>query len=154
MSLIRYGVKDISIKGDDKIFISLSYSPKEKTLKKKFGNLPLRYMRTKLENEHEFAILERVVKRYKFNLVDDDTVEELDALPQPKKRYLEPPSKYNTVDDDNNIVEELEEALLQPRKRYLEAPTFQDDDDNMDEYEQNMSGTSSKRRKNNDNDYL
>ncbi|CAH1382732.1 unnamed protein product [Tenebrio molitor] len=38
--LFQYGVKDIKIKGDDKIFLSLTYSPKEKTLKKSLAIFP------------------------------------------------------------------------------------------------------------------
>lgn len=67
----RYGVKEIKVKGS-RVFISLTYSPKATTLKKKFGNLPIRYMRTKVDNDEEFKIMETVVKRYKFNLLDDE----------------------------------------------------------------------------------
>jgi hypothetical protein len=60
----------LNIKGRDKIFISLSYSPKEKTLKKKFRNIPVKYMRSKLESDEEFKELEKVrlLKSYFYTL--------------------------------------------------------------------------------------
>jgi hypothetical protein len=99
--LYRYGVKEIREK-NDKIFISLSYSPKGLTLKKKFGNLPVGYMRTKLDNEDEFKMLEKVVKRYKFNLVDEDLEEMHRLQTTTKKLYLEEPSQMSGEDDDDD----------------------------------------------------
>ncbi|VEN43017.1 unnamed protein product [Callosobruchus maculatus] len=63
--LFQYGVKDMYESGD-KVFISLSYSPRGTTLKRKFGNLPVRYMRVKIDKDDDFKILQRVVRRYHF----------------------------------------------------------------------------------------
>ncbi|XP_072380440.1 uncharacterized protein [Diabrotica undecimpunctata] len=82
--LFVYGVKEVSLKGS-KIFVSLSYTPNSKSLKKKFGNLPVRYMRTKVKTEQEFQILENVVKRYRFNLLDDE-LEEFERHQQVQKQ--------------------------------------------------------------------
>ncbi|KAJ8910626.1 hypothetical protein NQ315_012494 [Exocentrus adspersus] len=54
--LFQYGVTKISIK-DEKIFIELTYTPNAQKLKNKFGTLPVRYMRMKVENPQEFKIL-------------------------------------------------------------------------------------------------
>ncbi|VEN51892.1 unnamed protein product [Callosobruchus maculatus] len=67
----RYGVREMVARGD-KIYISLTYSPRAKTLKRKFGNLPVKYMRAKIDKESEFKILESVVKRHKFNLLSEE----------------------------------------------------------------------------------
>ncbi|XP_028151219.1 uncharacterized protein LOC114344589 [Diabrotica virgifera virgifera] len=66
-----FGVKDISLE-KDRIFIMLSYTPNSKHLKRKFGNLPIRYMRTKIQSEEEFQKVEEAVKGYRFNLLDDE----------------------------------------------------------------------------------
>nr|CAI5859160.1 unnamed protein product [Callosobruchus analis] len=55
----------------DKVFISLSYSPRTATLKRKFGNLPIGYMRERIDKEEDFKILDRVGRRYHFNLLDE-----------------------------------------------------------------------------------
>ncbi|VEN34321.1 unnamed protein product [Callosobruchus maculatus] len=69
--IFQYGVREMVARGD-KIYISLTYSPRGKTLKGKFGNLPVKYMRAKIDKEEEFKILESVVKRYKFNLLSEE----------------------------------------------------------------------------------
>ncbi|VEN64478.1 unnamed protein product [Callosobruchus maculatus] len=50
--LFQYGVKDMYENGD-KVFISLSYSPREVTLKRKFGNLPVHYMRVRSDKDDD-----------------------------------------------------------------------------------------------------
>ena len=59
-----------------KIVISLSYTPKDITLKKKFGTLPVRYIRTKLNGgsgfDEKFKKLQNVVLRYRYNLLDEE----------------------------------------------------------------------------------
>jgi hypothetical protein len=102
--LIRYGVKEIS-GNRNAIFISLTYSPKEITLKKKFGNLPIRYIRTHLENDGEFKILERVVRRYKFNVAAKNVEDQ--RQPQIK------------TDNDDDDEEGLKELLLQDAKEFM-----------------------------------
>ncbi|XP_050517682.1 uncharacterized protein LOC126892222 [Diabrotica virgifera virgifera] len=69
--LFVFGVKDISLK-KDRIFVMLSYTPNSKHLKRKIVNLPIRYMRTKIQSEEEFQKVEEAVKRYRFNLLDEE----------------------------------------------------------------------------------
>ncbi|VEN36088.1 unnamed protein product [Callosobruchus maculatus] len=99
--LFQYGVKDMYESGD-KVFISLSYSPRGTTLKRKFGNLPVRYMRVKIDKDDDFKILERVVRRYHFNLLDEQ-IEDLETTRleggTKRKFYLQPPTL--SVDDDD-----------------------------------------------------
>ncbi|CAH1383171.1 unnamed protein product [Tenebrio molitor] len=102
--LFQYGVKEIS-GNRNAIFISLTYSPKEITLKKKFGNLPIRYIRTHLENDGEFKTLERVVRRYKFNVAAKNVEDQ--RQPQIK------------TDNDDDDEEGLKELLLQDAKEFI-----------------------------------
>nr|CAI5857598.1 unnamed protein product [Callosobruchus analis] len=89
----------------DKVFISLSYSPRAATLKRKFGNLPVRYMRVKIDKEQDFKILEKVVRRYRFNLLDEQ-VEDLENSRVEgggkRKLYLQPPTLLVDDDDDDD----------------------------------------------------
>jgi hypothetical protein len=59
-------------------------------------------MRTKLDNDEEFKMLEKVVKRYKFNLVDEDLEEMHRLQTSTKKLYLEEPSQMSSEDDDED----------------------------------------------------
>jgi hypothetical protein len=61
-------------------------------------------MRTKLDNEEEFKMLEKVVKRYKFNLVDEELEEMHRLQTTTKKLYLEEPSQMSGEDDDDVIL--------------------------------------------------
>lgn len=110
----RYGLKNIKIK-KDKIFIHLSYTPAAKTLKQKFGTLPVRYMRVQIENEEEFKILENVVRRYKFNLVAEDAPLEAGPI----KKVL--PSPYYpaaiTLDSESSSNEDDNEPPKKKKKR-------------------------------------
>lgn len=107
--LIRYGVKDIILKGD-KIFILLSYSPKNTTLKRKFGNLPIKYVRTKLATDEEIEMLGEVTSRYTFNIDDEEDNEnlatQLGPKPGPSKKPRLGPTGFETLyfDADNDDV--------------------------------------------------
>lgn len=64
----RYGLREIYVGGDDKVIISLKYRPKNTTLSKKFGSLPIRYLLfTKKIDQESFGILEGLIRQYKFN---------------------------------------------------------------------------------------
>jgi hypothetical protein len=67
-------------------------------------------MRTKLDNEDEFKMLEKVVKRYKFNLVDEDLEEMHRLQTTTKKLYLEEPSQMSGEDDDDSETQNLNGA--------------------------------------------
>nr|CAI5864677.1 unnamed protein product [Callosobruchus analis] len=90
-----YGVNNMKI-SRDKVFISLSYSPRTATLKRKFGNLPVRYMRERIDMEEDFKILERVGRRYNFNLLDEQGGK--------RRLYHQPPTLLvdDTDDDDDD----------------------------------------------------
>nr|CAI5865166.1 unnamed protein product [Callosobruchus analis] len=97
--LFQYGVKNMETSGD-KVFISLSYSPRAATLKRKFGNLPVRYMRVKIDKEQDFKILEKVVRRYRFSLLDEQVEDLHNSRVEgggKRKLYLQPPTLL--VDD-------------------------------------------------------
>ncbi|XP_030757744.1 uncharacterized protein LOC115883515 [Sitophilus oryzae] len=97
--LFQYGVKEITQK-DDKIFISLTYTPRATTLKKKFGNLPIRYMRTRVQNTEDIKILEKVVKRYKFNLIDEDREDTEQRQQIIQKRKLQITDVYTSGEEE------------------------------------------------------
>ncbi|KAL1489916.1 hypothetical protein ABEB36_013842 [Hypothenemus hampei] len=65
--LFTYGVKDISVKKGS-VLISLSYKPKDSTLLKKMGNLPVKYTRIQVHSEEELGLLEKAVQKYNFNI--------------------------------------------------------------------------------------
>nr|CAI5856205.1 unnamed protein product [Callosobruchus analis] len=102
--LFQYGVKNMETSGD-KVFISLSYSPRAATLKRKFGNLPVRYMRVKIDKEQDFKILEKVVRRYRFNLLDEQVEDPDNSRVEgggKRKLYLQPPTLLVDDDDDDD----------------------------------------------------
>ncbi|KAL1488992.1 hypothetical protein ABEB36_014771 [Hypothenemus hampei] len=77
--LFKYGVKDISVKKGS-VLISLSYTPKDSTLLKKMGNLPVKYTRIQVHSEEELGLLEKAVQKYNFNIINDDEIIEKRAL--------------------------------------------------------------------------
>nr|CAI5856813.1 unnamed protein product [Callosobruchus analis] len=111
--LFQYEVKNTETSGD-KVFISLSYSPRTATLKLKFGNLPVRYMIMRIDQEQDFKILEKVVRRCHFNLLDKQ-VEDLDnTRVEGGKRnlYLQPPTLLMDDTDDNDDADANESSTL------------------------------------------
>nr|CAH7717937.1 unnamed protein product [Callosobruchus chinensis] len=94
--LFQYGVKDMSINGD-RVFISLTYSPRTATLKRKFGNLPVRYMRVRIDKDEDFKILERVVRHEQVEDLDNSRIEG-----GKRKFYLQPPTLLSDDDDSDN----------------------------------------------------
>lgn len=66
-------MKEITLK-DDQVFIFLTYSPRAITLQKKFGNLPIKYIRAHVENESEMKLFERAVKLYHFDLSEEEAM--------------------------------------------------------------------------------
>ncbi|CAH2015842.1 unnamed protein product [Acanthoscelides obtectus] len=140
----RYGVREIKASGD-KIFVKLTYSPKAATLKRKFGLLPIKYLRTKLDKNAEFQVLERIVKKYRFNLLDEqlEDINRQSIQDRPgtsglgglggsrggggggkkRKLYLEPPVLQNVVvDDDDEQEEEEEEEEKEPTQKVRKPP--------------------------------
>ncbi|CAG9759381.1 unnamed protein product [Ceutorhynchus assimilis] len=107
--MFQYGVKEI-VERDGKVYVHLTYSPKAITLKRKFGNLPLRYMRTKINNEADFKILEKVVKRYRFNLLDEEPnevaaiVQQSSGVDSSSKRKLNIEEIYLSSSDEDDAA--------------------------------------------------
>ncbi|CAH1986901.1 unnamed protein product [Acanthoscelides obtectus] len=131
--LFQYGVREIKASGD-KIFVKLTYSPRAATLKRKFGLLPIKYLRTKLDKDAEFQVLERIVKKYRFNLLDEQ-LEDINrqqaikdrpgtsgggSMQKKRKLYLEPPVLQHVEEDEEEKEEEHEE---QPRQMHTVGAT-------------------------------
>ncbi|KAK9718358.1 hypothetical protein QE152_g23243 [Popillia japonica] len=69
--LFRFGVKQIVMKNED-VLVSLSYSPKTETMRRKLGNLPVRYVRLAAENTEDVELFGVAMKRYKFNVNSEE----------------------------------------------------------------------------------
>jgi hypothetical protein len=63
-------------------------------------------MRSKLETENEFKLLERVIRRYKFNLLDEDIEDQETLPPPPKKLYLEAPVFTEVTGEEEEAEED------------------------------------------------
>ncbi|CAH2000284.1 unnamed protein product [Acanthoscelides obtectus] len=129
--LFQYGVREVKASGD-KIFVKLTYSPRAATLKRKFGLLPIKYLLTKLDKDAEFQVLERIVKKYRFNLLDEQ-LEDINkqqaiqdrpgtsgggSMQKKRKLYLEPPVLQHVKEEEEEEEEEEaeeEEHEEQPR---------------------------------------
>lgn len=105
----------------DKVFVHLTYSPRAETLKKKFQQLPLKYMRTKVDDISEFKVLERAVKKFKYNLVSDELevpqIKYVDQQQQQRSQYLaeidavpSTSSEVGSLDVEQNNVLDLEDG--------------------------------------------
>ncbi|CAH1986994.1 unnamed protein product [Acanthoscelides obtectus] len=140
--LFQYGVREIKASGD-KIFVKLTYSPRAATLKRKFGLLPIKYLRTKLDKDAEFQVLERIVKKYRFNLLDEQ-LEDINrqqaikdrpgtsgggggdgggSMQKKRKLYLEPPVLQHVEEDEEDEEEKEEEHEEQPRQMHTVGAT-------------------------------
>lgn len=86
--------------------MSLCYSPKETTLKKKFGNLPVSYVRINADSEEELSMFEQACKRFHFNLSDSETDEEKQSQQQLKTKKSVPVKMKNL-----QILAEASEAV-------------------------------------------
>ncbi|KAI4454255.1 hypothetical protein MML48_5g00008524 [Holotrichia oblita] len=87
--LFRFGVKSLTL-SNGQVILSLSYTPKGETLRKKFRKFPVQYIRLAMENEEEVRIFQEALQEYNFSLSCDDDDDE-DALPPPAKRQALPP---------------------------------------------------------------
>ncbi|XP_030763198.1 uncharacterized protein LOC115887825 [Sitophilus oryzae] len=105
--MFTFGVKDISIKGD-KIFICLTYTPRHQNLKKKFGDLPIQYIRTKMfEKEKDLKLFETALKRFNFKIRLDE--EEEEEFQQQQQQIESGPSRKKVK------VSQPESSLLESR---------------------------------------
>lgn len=64
-------MKEIFLK-NGAVYVKLSYTPKRQTLVNKFGNLPIKYSRARLQDEREFRLLEKATRLFTFNITDED----------------------------------------------------------------------------------
>ncbi|XP_071056368.1 uncharacterized protein [Onthophagus taurus] len=144
----RYGLKSVATRGNC-VIIALMYTPKNETLKRKFGNLPVQYMRLGVENETEVQMLASVMHKYVFDLsVDgDEQSPQIESHRKNLKRQPPPPPSssssssssstsqkgmvainLNDVDDDDDDDDaDREEEQDSTKKR--KVVTFPDDDD-------------------------
>lgn len=90
----------------DKITINLTYSPKLETLRRKFGNLPIYYIRTKIDDECDLRIMEMVVRKYKFNLIDDEVTDEMGIFDDVEDCSPTKRQRLSIDDDDDDTNEE------------------------------------------------
>ncbi|XP_030754714.1 glutamic acid-rich protein-like [Sitophilus oryzae] len=105
--MFTFGVKDISIKGD-KIFICLTYTPRHQNLKKKFGDLPIQYIRTKMfDKEKDLKLFETALKRFNFKIRLDE--EEEEEFQQQQQQIESGPSRKKVK------VSQPESSLLESR---------------------------------------
>lgn len=87
--------KEIVVK-NNMISLSLSYSPKDATLGRKFENLHTKYIRMPIENEAEL-LFEKAVKRYSFNCDWNGEVENAVTMEESNEEPLLKRVKGNNV---------------------------------------------------------
>lgn len=73
--MYRYGVKEIR-RIDGRILVSPTYCPKNTTMRRKLGNLPVEYRRENVDGEGELALFEKLEKKFKYNLRKEDAEKE------------------------------------------------------------------------------
>lgn len=80
--LIKYMFNTEKVKkfGCDKVQLQLPYSPKNETLDRKVGDLPLKYQRTVL-TEDELDVVEKYKEKFLFNMTKEDFFVDADATP-------------------------------------------------------------------------
>lgn len=105
------------------VTVSLSYSPKTTTLKKKFGNLPLKYIRMNIESESEISLFEKAVKRYTFDIDSDD--EEIMVVGESTSKKL----KYN--EDDTGAGCSTYEIANSKRRQHIRE-VFEEGDEGFE----------------------
>ncbi|XP_025836013.1 uncharacterized protein LOC112906310 [Agrilus planipennis] len=97
--LFRYGVKEITHKGEKQVLVKLTYTPKMETLQQKFGNLPVTYYRLPIENEEELSLLKEAFCDFRFGQkeIEEKMIEQgssntqLQILPPPLPSVQEDP---------------------------------------------------------------
>lgn len=120
-------MKSIDLK-EDKIFVSLTYCPRKDRLEKKFGNLPVKYVRTKLENQHEFKLFEKALNKYAFNL-EQPQVEEMELLPLP--------STSTTTTTTKRKINVIEDVVIVPAHQKRKRVTLFDSDEDTNDHNKN-----------------
>ena len=99
------------IRNDDLIFILLSYTPKEATLALKMGNLPIKFMKSCINNENDLQIFEGLVRQFNFGL---DTVPISEPTSSTSKLFL--------TNKDNKSMEHTSEGKPNLIKKGLNLP--------------------------------
>lgn len=113
MLIFRYGVKSLILRGSQ-VHVSLTYTPKTESLSKKFGNLPIDYIRLGLDTPHELDLFEEAMRKFCFNARCD--FEGVEDEPSPKK------VKYVTDQNEpcNTTPAEVEHGKKKNKLRLLE----------------------------------
>lgn len=61
----------------DQVYLSLNYCPNRDFMNEKFKDLPVRWLRTNVDDEEEFKLLCEVLREYKcidFNIEDEEAL--------------------------------------------------------------------------------
>lgn len=108
--LCRYGVEKMELV-NEKMFISLTYSPKNATLKKKLGKFPVDYWRTNGESKEDLALYEEALKKFTRREEKADDKEEEQARASPAKRIKRelPPPPHRQPQTEVEFVSLLDE---------------------------------------------
>lgn len=111
------------------MFVKLSYSPKDETLRRKFGDLPLKYIRTSVDTEEEFDLLEKAIKRYNFDISEEVAL----AMPIEKRKIniisstiVKPAETQAAIEIQNDDEEETQPKAKRIKK--TPRPTKDDKD--------------------------
>ncbi|XP_030751646.1 uncharacterized protein LOC115879123 [Sitophilus oryzae] len=140
--MFTFGVKDISIKGD-KIFICLTYTPRHQNLKKKFGDLPIQYIRTKMfDKEKDLKLFETalIIFNFKIRLDEEEEKEfqqqqqqQIDSSPSRKKVKVSQPESSLLESRISLDSEQGDDVVNTQRthKKSLSVLVEDDDDDDI-----------------------
>lgn len=101
------------------MILKLSYSPKTTTLERKFGNMPIKYLRTTLESEEDFTLFTHAAHRYNINISEEDDDDDVpDQVCEVKKLPLTAGASSSSVD----LLEDDRELLPPPPSSQSSKP--------------------------------
>lgn len=129
---------------NDMVIIKLGYTPKKKTLKNKFGNLPVKYMKTVIDSREEFNMLEKACQMYEFNKLDEDeetdgegylavTSHQKKMITGSKRPIAEKPEVIEVGDEEEADFAQPRKARkrIQPVRVTAQTSADDEDDDNI-----------------------
>lgn len=108
-----YGVKECKIKQHE-IILSLTYTPRQETLKRKFGNLPLRYVKTHAANDRELLLFEKALQRFQFDLPEDSVYDDEEILPIEPQRCRALESGPSTSRQPSKKIKVIQNEVITP----------------------------------------
>lgn len=131
---------------NDMVIIKLGYTPKKKTLKNKFGNLPVKYMKTVIDSREEFNMLEKACQMYEFNKLEEEDeetdVEGYQAVTSHQKKMIagskrpiaaKPTEVIEVGDEEEADLAQLRKMRkrIQPVRVTAQTSVDDEDDDNI-----------------------